>query len=145
MKFASRKRTWEVILLIFMLLLVLYTLFCCLFRDSEVWGLLAFLVLIAACQGALLWFRQEYEMTDEELIIHEKKPLKDKHIPYEAVTEYHLVFRRWFFKDRPNLPKDVYLAYSSGKRKRVDIISPDDADGFVAEFKERRNKQSGEA
>ena len=80
------------------------------------------------------------ELTEEALIIHEKDPLKDKTVPYDQITEYHMVRRR-FGSDKPGLARDFYLAYQIGKKRRVAILSPQDGDGFAAEFKKVTGKR----
>lgn len=137
MRFSSRKSKWELILLVFMLLLFLYTVYLCLFVYHEIWSMVLILGLITACQGFFFYFRSEYEMTEQALVLHEKKPLKDKEILYEDIAEYRIVPRRLFGGDKPGLPKDIFIGYYKNDRKRSVILSPKDPEGFDAEFMKR--------
>ena len=137
MKFESRRNAGEPIRFFFMLALLLYTVYLCLFRETKVWGLAGILGVITALLGALCWFRQTYELTDDAIIIHEKKPLRNKRIAYKDVLEYHAVFRWWFGEDRPGRSKDFHLSYRQGSKKKTVILSPGDADDFLEEFHRR--------
>lgn len=137
MKFESRRNMGEPIRFFFMLALLLYTVYLCLFRQSRVWGFAVILGVITALLGALCWFHQTYELADDEMIVHEKKPLKSKRIAYRDVLEYHTVSRWWFGEDRPGRSKDFHLSYRQGSKKKTVILSPGDADDFLEEFHRR--------
>ena len=137
MKFESRRNMGEPIRFFFMLALLLYTVYLCLFRQSRVWGFAVILGVITALLGALCWFNQTYELADDEMIVHEKKPLKSKRIAYRDVLEYHTVSRWWFGEDRPGRSKDFHLSYRQGSKKKTVILSPGDADDFLEEFHRR--------
>lgn len=133
-RYESRRSNFEVALLIFILLLLLYTVYLCLFKESDAWGLAGILALSAACQSFFLYFRPACELTDKSLLIHEKKPLRSKEILYKDIMEYRLISRRFFGANRPGAPKDVYIIYMHGNRKRSVILSLQKADDFNEDF-----------
>ena len=140
MIFPGRKGKGERIGLVFTLALLLYALYLLIFKHTDVGGFTAALAVLSLCLAFFCYFTQTYELTEDALIIHEKQPLKDKTVPYDQITEYHMVRRR-FGQDKPGQARDFYLAYQIGKKRRVAILSPQDGDGFAAEFKKVTGKR----
>ncbi|MBO4871811.1 MAG: hypothetical protein J5496_00130 [Lachnospiraceae bacterium] len=134
MKTRERRSIGELLLLIFIALLLLYSLYLNIFEHEDVKAFSIFASLILAVQAVLYYFRSEYELTEEALLIHERWPLRDKRIPYEDVVRYKIIFYRMGSEARRKTPRDVMLVYRKGKRGKSVMICPEDPDNFAGEF-----------
>ena len=131
MRYKSRRGIGELILLVFMSALALYTLYLNIFKDYHMLLLTVLLAAAALAQGALYYFRPEYELTEDALLIHEKKPLKDRQIAYADVVRYRILGHRLGGLEREREPKDILLVYRKGQREKSEIISPEEAGVFA--------------
>ena len=131
MRVKSYRGVTELILLIVSAVLWLGSLGVGLLQDREVLRFTLILTPILLAQAYFYFMAPEFELTEEALLIHEKWPLKSKTIPYGDIESFRTVGHRLGSESRRESPKEIWLSYQAGGRKKRLILCPEDADDFA--------------
>ena len=130
MKTKGRREAFNLIVLIFVAFLALCSLYELLIKKEDVLTFVIFIWIVLIGEVLYFYFRPEYELTDDALLIHEKKPLPDRQIPYSDMVRYKIVEYKLGEK-RKGTAKDVVIVYRKKNRGRTLVISPEDASDFA--------------
>jgi hypothetical protein len=128
MRYKSTRGIGELILICFVGALLLLSLYAYFAYQSRTGLLILVLALLEAGMLYFYLFRTEYELTEDALIIRERRPFKGRSIPYADMKNYRIGGRAG---GRMGRLYDIYLIYTEGGKDRFLILSPENRDDFV--------------
>lgn len=133
MIFKNKRGIGETILIAFMTLLLLLGLYSFFVYHLQIQLLLVIMVVAEAGLLYFYFFGTQYELTDDALILRERKPFRDKRIAYDTIRSYRIGGRSL---GRIGRIYDLYLTYEESGKKHVLILTPEDRDEFVKELRQ---------
>ena len=137
MRYKSKRGIGELILILFIGALLLLSLYACFVYGSRTLTLSLVLALLEAGMLFFYFFRTEYELTEETLIIREHPPFRGRSIPYAAMKNYRIGGRGG---GRMGRLYDIYLIYEESGKERFLILSPENRDDFIKNLRHRSGR-----
>ena len=137
MRYKGKRGIGELILIVFIGALLLLSLYSLIVYHSRTLSLIIVLALLEIGMLYFYFFRTEYELTEDALIIRERRPFKSRTIPFADMKNYRIGGRAG---GRMGRLYDIYLVYTEGGKDRFLILSPENKDDFVKELRHRSGR-----
>ena len=137
MRYKSKRGIGELILILFVGALLLLSLYACFAYGSRTLTLAFVLALLEAGMLYFYFFRTEYELGEDALIIRERPPFRSRRIPYAAMKNYRIGGRAG---GRMGRLYDIYLICEESGKERFLILSPENRDDFVKNLRHRSGR-----